>query len=1137
MSAASQVTAQEPDVGSKPEVIATGPHRARSNGADTLLSRLVTVHATRVSVRTAVDLVASAAHVFIQYRAPLLERYTSPIDVDLDTVSLRDGMAHVLASTTLRLMVPEGTSELVIVDVRGSRDSVTVGSVVGTVTDANTNQPLRGVTVTLDESSRSVISDEHGQFRIANVSAGEHQVILRRIGYRRQTVAVTVSAGRTVTTTVGLESSGAMRLADVVTTGAGEQRRLEVGNSITTLNVDSIIRRTPIRSVSDLLDGRVAGADVQRTSGTVGAGSRIRIRGQPSLLANEDPIVIVDGVRYNATYSSNVSGPSGIVASMNGASDSYDAVPASSRLDDIDPESIESIDILKGPAASALYGSDAANGVIVVKTKRGRAGPTRWRLTGDFGRSSFKATYGENYFGWGSDQFGFPLPYSCSLSQQVVHTCTQDSLSHFNPLNHSATSPFKPGVSQRLNAQVSGGSDKVQYFVSSSYDNEDGGLTFPSALREAALKQLHGAPIPGFADKPNTLNSVSIASNLTAQLSHGDLALATNGLRQYHRDVPQGYGGFLQNAMRAPGYRDSVTNGWGTSAATNDFLTRNDEALSHGWGSLSGNWRPASQLVVHATGGVDLAYNDQQSLLMQNYVVPGVASSTSHASRNQITTFVKTVDGNATWTYPVNTRVQLTSTLGGQYRGSATSTTSGSATDLPLGSTTYNGGSNIQINAYDSHDATAGWYLQEMVSLNQRLFVTGAIRRDASSSFGSSAKSVPYPKFNASWLVSQEPFFPTLPGVTSLRFRAGYGRAGSQPPFDARFATYSFLSGVTNESVGNIIAVRTIGNPNLLPEKSVEFEGGFDLGLGDDRVTIGMTLSHKTTQNALVNRTLPPSFGTVLGQTSFGGSLRQMQNIGRIFNSSFEMDATAHPIDLPSVNWTTSLSFTSQTNRLETLNADVAPTLGVLGSTDAETRYVPGYPIDGLWTRQVVGYSDANQNGIIESTELRLSDSAVYVGRAAPSKILGWQNSVAFWSGRITVGANFTYENDATQQNDVLRTQCMLGACLGAVDATSSVTDQVLAAAANTSAWPYLETVSVFRLNEFSLAFVAPSSLARILRAESATISLLGRNLKHWSHYRGVDPDVNSNPVGDQVVDLGSPPQPRQWSLRVSLGF
>jgi TonB-linked SusC/RagA family outer membrane protein len=1120
------------------QTIASDEHalsRAAKNARD-LLNTPVTVTFDDVSLKRAVTLIASAAHLRIQYQGTLLDAVTRPRSLHAERLPVGEAFGQMLAGTGMQAVAVAPD----IIIIQPGTPATTEGIVVGIVTDAKTKQPLAGVTVMLDGATRGVVTDQHGYFRLSGVADGTHQVVLRRLGYRKQIVQVTLTDGSSPSLTVALEPNLTVRLTDVVTTGAGEQRRLEVGNSITTLNVDSIVKNTPIRNVSDLLEGRVSGADVQRTSGTVGAGSRLRIRGQASLLANEDPIVIVDGVRYNAIYSSAVSGPNSTVASLSGAalngnSGSYFAVPATSRLDDIDPASIESIDVLKGPAASALYGSDAANGVIVVKTKRGHAGPTRWTLTGDLGRSTFNATYADSYYGWGTDPFGFPLDYSCSLSMQTAGQCTQDSISHFNPLNHRDTSPFTAGYSQRLNGQVSGGSDKVQYFVSSSYDNENGDLKFPSALRARTIDELHGAPLPGFADNPNVLNSVSIASNLTTQLSHGDLALSTNGLRQYHRDVPQGANGFLSMALYAPGYRDSVTNGWGRGDATTDFLTRNDESLSHGWGALAGNWRPASQLVMHATGGIDFSYNDQQSLLMQNYITPD-ENNESGASRNQVTTFVKTVDGNGTWTYPVNTHIQLVSTLGGQYRASSTSTIFGGGSQIPVGSTTYNGASSFQTFEYAGDDATAGWYFQEVVSLNQRLFVTGAVRADASSAFGSTATPVAYPKFNASWLVSQEPFFPALPGVSSLRLRAGFGHAGTQPPFSARFATYSALYGVANGSVDNILGVRTIGNPDLLPEKSVESEGGFDLGFGDDRVTIGLTLSHKTTQNALVNRTLPPSFGAVITQSDLGSPLQIMQNIGKIFNSSFEMDATAHPIDLPALNWTTSLSLTSQTNRLVTLNTDVAPILG-RSSLDAETRYVPGYPIDGLWARQLVGYDDANHDGVIDASEIRLSDSAVYVGRGQPSKILGWQNSVAFWSGRVTVGANFTYENDATQENDLLRGQCQGSTCIGAVDATSSVTEQLLAAAAATSAWPYLERVSVFRFNELSVALTAPSSLARAVRAQNATISLLGRNLKLWSHYRGVDPDVNANPVGDQVVDGGSLPQPRQWSLRISLGF
>jgi TonB-linked SusC/RagA family outer membrane protein len=1084
----------------------------------------VTVHLRDVRLQDALTSISKAGRVDVSFSATTIPA-DRRVSVSVDDVPVSDAIRQALMGTDIKITRVGGKFVLYREEASQQGDIVIRGRVV----EAKTQRPVRTATISVDGVAKAVTRDD-GTFQITKVSPGPHVISVRLLGFASVKRPVTVDGSAAVTLVAIALDAAPTTLTEVVTTGAGDRQRVEVGNSIATINADSVVATTPIRNISDLLAGRVSGLDVLTSSGTVGSGSKIRIRGLSSIVSGSDPIVIVDGVRYNAAYTNPVSGSvtgsnSTIPPSLNQAG-SGASVPATSRLDDIDPNSIESVDVLKGPAASALYGSDAANGVIVIKTKHGKAGPTRWNVNGDLGTSRIDATFADNYFGWGKLVDGnLPSPSSCTLAYVGSLYCSQDSLSHFNPLNYGPTSPFRTGNSQRLNGQVSGGSDRVQYFVNSTYDNELGDLRFPPALRTLTDKLLNGNPIPSYANQPNLLNSVSIASSLTTQFTKGDIALNTNGMRQYHRDVPEGQSGFIAAAEQSPGYLDTLTYGWGSTTPANTFLTRNDEVNNHGWGSLSGNWRPTSQLTLHATGGIDLSSNDAQTLLTQNDILPGFSSNSSQRSRAQTTNFVKTADGNVTWTLPVNDRVRLVSTGGAQYTGTTTSSFNVTAYNLPLGSSTISGAGTINSSEYQGQAVTAGAYLQEVFSLNQRLFLTGAIRSDASSAFGSSSP-VAYPKWNASWLISQEPFFPTIPGVSSLRLRAGFGHAGTQPSYDARFKTYQYIQGVADGSVLNTIGINTVGNPDLQPEKSVETEGGFDLSLGNDRVTLGMTLESKMTQNALVNRSLPPSLGVATSE---------WQNIGKVANHSFEIDASAHPIDLRAFDWTTTFTYSHQTNKLVTLNSTTPPPTGTAGGN--LTYYLPGYPLDAVWARALLGYNDTNGDGIVEANELRATDSLAYAGRSSPPNTLGWQNSVALWSGRLTVSGNFTYEDGATQTNTLLQQQCAAGLCRGAVDPHASLSDQILAQSTSLTQWGFLEQVSVFRFNEMTISLTMPPSLARALHAQNASVAILGRNLKVWSHYRGVDPDVNSTPNGNAVVDAGNVPQPREWYLRVRLGF
>jgi hypothetical protein len=227
----------------------------------------------------------------------------------------------------------------------------------------------------------------------------------------------------------------------------------------------------------------------------------------------------------------------------------------------------------------------------------------------------------------------------------------------------------------------------------------------------------------------------------------------------------------------------------------------------------------------------------------------------------------------------------------------------------------------------------------------------------------------------------------------------------------------------------------------------------------------------------------------------------------------------------------------SQTrNRLVSLGTAQPTQAGLYA--DAQNRYVPGYPVDGIWTRGILSYADANGNGILEANEVRYADSATYAGNYAPKRRLGWQNNISTLSGLISIGANFTYSGEALQHNRLLFDMCQSNRCRGAVDSTAPLAMQAAALSTPVTAWSYLEHVSSFRFEELSVTLTAPKSVARMLRTQRASLSLMGRNLKFWSRYRGADPDVNTSASGgDTVTDAGGVPQPRSFTMRVNLGY
>jgi len=1110
-------------------------HRAPAAAvlAQTTNEGLVTLSLRDVTLKTALVEISQQSGVMLAYServVPLAKR----VSISVTRVPVIDALRQVLAGTDV-LVRPTAAGKIALVkDAAGEQDAD--GIVRGTVTDAATKRPLLGARVSIPALKTSVPAGAAGTFTLS-IPAGTYTIQVQLLGYAPQTRKVTLKARDSVRADFAL-TAVASRLQEVITTGAGQRKKFEVGNSVGTINADSVMQNTPIRNLSDLLNGRVAGTQVSSTSGAVGSGSSIRIRGVSSVTASSDPIIIIDGIRADAGFSQAISGSTagGNTSMIPAFFDQRSAGvnqqtgnPSSSRLNDIDPESIETIEVLKGPSAATLYGSDAANGVIVITTKRGHAGPTRWSVFGQRGVSTMHASFMDAWYGWGTYPTQ-PGRTDCPIATAALGLCTIDSVTHYNPLNHHDTSPLGTGSSTRLGMQVSGGSAQVQYFLGGTYNDEQGLEKLSPFDTRAFLDARGGTPLPDWVKTPNTFNTFNLNSKLTAQLaSVADVALSTAYIREYHRDDLAN--SFILASTSSLGYFDPATGGWGTTYSPRDsYLTRSNESVNRGTAGLTGNWRPTSFLSGHVTAGGDYTSRVDDALQPTN-ILPGI---TGQRGKSDGSTLVRTLDAGGTLDLPLNVQFRSRTSVGGQYTRTDQDGVSARGYNLPNGSDVLNDAEQRYVSEFHSASAVAGWYIDETLSLNDRLFVTGAVRGDASSSFGRNAQTVLYPKLNASWLVSQEPMFPKLPGLSSLRLRAALGHAGVQPAVDARFRSFKGSDSYFNGTSYPGIIVSTIGNTQLLPERSTESEGGFDLGLWDERLSLEATMYRKVTRDALISRPLPPSAGLTSRQ----------ENIGKVENRGLELSLTARPIVTEPVNWTMVVNVSQNRNRLVTLGPTALPASTQFNATE-ENRYVAGYPLNGYWDRPILAYSDVNHDGLIDTTEIRLSDSLVYRGQPFPKATVSMRNDVSLFSGWMSIGLGLDYTGGLTQRNDALYQQCSLMRCQFAVDPSIDLRTQAFAAAglsdhtvvADASTWMFLEHTSYLRLSELSFTFTAPARLTRALRARSASISLMGRNLALWSSYRGADPDVNTIISGNQLSDQGGVPQPRDWSIRVNLGF
>src|SRR5205823_3627895 len=333
------------------------------------------------------------------------------------------------------------------------------GTISGRVVDRGTQQPIIGATVRIIGTTRGAQTSDQGTYRLTGVPSGAVNVQALRIGYASITRPLTVTAGQEATLDFTLDQAATTLDVVQVTATGQEQSRRESGVSTANINVSQEVPQAAVSNLQTVLSSRAAGVVVMEEGGTTGAAARIRIRGSNSVSLSNDPLIIVDGIRVNNDEGGGASiGVGGQVPS---------------RLNDINPEDIENIEIVKGPAAAALYGTAAANGVIQITTKRGRAGKARWNFHTEAGTVNEVTHYPTNYWTLDVADYAPDTLFPCTLDFQIRGFCpSEQKLVSYNPLEQN--SPFVRGWRERYGADVAGGSDLAQYFIGGDFYREQG---------------------------------------------------------------------------------------------------------------------------------------------------------------------------------------------------------------------------------------------------------------------------------------------------------------------------------------------------------------------------------------------------------------------------------------------------------------------------------------------------------------------------------------------------------------------------------------------------------------------------------------------------------------------------------------
>lgn len=977
------------------------------------------------------------------------------------------------------------------------------GTVAGTVVNALTLRPLPGAQVLIEGTERGTLTDAHGRFSFVEVSGARVELVVVNIGYREERAVASVGD----TDIRILIEESAVALDEIVVTGqpGGTQRRA-IGNSIATVNAADVVGTAPLKSMQELINGRAPGVVIMPGTGMVGSGAVVRVRGNSTFSLSGEPLIYVDGVRVLNEVGS------GIVVQAFGAG-------VVSRLNDFSPNDIESIEILKGPAAATLYGTEASRGVINIITKKGSPGGTRY---------SFTVKQGANWFS--NPEGRLPENYWRSPSGEV------QSLNIAQREKDLGRPIFRTGATRQYGVNISGGAEALRYY-----------LGFDTDLNEGAERN-------NFRDQFNARANLQIVPNekLDIAVSAGYVNSGTQ------LSCEAGCGGAMWGAVfSSPQFLgencgvDSshgcgFSRGFRSAPPERYYVFDVLQDLDRFTGSVTANWRPLSWMTHRLTVGTDLTAEQNEEY--QPRIAPardtmlfflGPTTSLGYKYQERRTHYNNTFDYAGTITTDLRPGIGSATSFGVQYYTKriesigvegAEFAAPGLETVETTARKTYTSDDYLDNN-------TLGFYGQQQFSFNERLFLTGAVRVDNNSAFGSDLKWVAYPKASLSWVLNEEPrlgeVFPDF--VNAFKLRLAYGQSGQQPLSFSALRTYEAITGPDDTPA---VTPSNVGNPSLGPERGHEFEAGFDAALWDEKVGLEFTYYDKRTTDAILLRASAPSSGFTESR---------YVNAGEIVNRGIEAQLKAQLLNRRALAW--DVTVTAATNHAKVVKLAGGDTTIVSGSTQHRIGYAPR-----SWFRERV-VSASYDPATDQLSDILCDDGAggttpcydangqviaprVYLGRTTPAFEGSFSTTLRFF-GRLSLYAMVDVKTGYRKFDNNLRVRCQVfSLCLENVVPEQYDAARIAQVRSNgTLAAFVINDAGFAKLREISLSYTVPETLIGRFGASRASINVAARNLHTWTAYSGLDPENQFLEGGNIGLEQDNLPQLMSFVTTVNLSF
>lgn len=942
-------------------------------------------------------------------------------------------------------------------------------TISGRVTDARSELPIGGVTVEIEGTRLGAMTDAEGRYRIANVAAGNQTLVARRIGYTSLKRPSTVASGTPATVDFALVAS-AMMLDEVVVTGtAGGELRRSVGNAVATIDAADMLAKSASTNLTSLLNARAPGLNVLPTTGRLGAGPSIQIRGRSSIGLSNAPLVYIDGVRVN---SASGQGPAGISGGLGGQGSQ-----AGGRLNDINPDDIESIEVISGPAAATIYGTEAASGVIQIITKKGRSGEKP--------ALSFRLETGSLYLRDAEGRLPTNLAKDAGGNLIAWNGVKQEADSG-HPL-------FRTGMTRRYIGTASGGRDIMRYYVSGAYENSYG-IEPNNSMRQFST---HANLNTAFGPKTELSTSLNYAVK-SEHLGADQGASAMMGAQYGHPILFAAGRGFY------PNFPPEVP----------QQLYDNASGINRFTGSTTLSNNTLSWFSQRATVGVD--YTTEDARAIERFAPPSLAPVMGAAATGRIGQTLRrntmlTADYAGTAKFNLNSTVSSSSSVGGQFYNTESNTSflGGIGFPAPGVETVSSVASPVGSSQSQTINTTIGAYAQQQFAWRERVYLTAAMRVDNNSAFGEDFKWVTYPKFSLSWVASDESWWPLSGTVNSMRLRSAYGESGRQPSAFSALRTFSPITGASGITPGSI------GNPDLKPERGKEVEFGFEANILN-RLDLNVTYFDKKTYDVILNQAVAPSSGF---------SASRPVNLGRVDNRGFEAQATLRALTRRNFSW--EITGNVGTNRDEVKSLGDVPSL--ITAFGPANRV--GYPVQGLWSRRVFSADRDPATGLATNVLCANSEGTAgvacgtapfhYMGTQTPRVTGAVANSFNIGSRlRLFALADFKRGHTAFSTVEIARCAGLLGRGLCRANYFPNEYDVKYIAETTTAAYSgnyidqYFSNASFLKLREVSATYNIPE---RWVRGTQTSFTLAARELHTWTDFRGIDPEafVGTN---DQAV-------------------